>query len=263
MDLGIKDKIALVAASSKGLGRASAEALAAEGAKIVICARREEELLAARDEIAEKTGAEVEAKVADVTDFADIRDLVDFTVRRFGGLHILITNAGGPPPGRFEEFADEDWLEAWNLNAMSAVRLIRESLPHMKKTGWGRIIAVTSIAVKEPVDSLVLSNSVRASIHGLIKTLSRRTAADGITCNIVMPGYTHTDRVENLVRKRVEEEGVSRKEVFEEMAAKIPAGRIGRPEEFGAVVAFLASERASFINGTAVPVDGGGIRAAF
>lgn len=263
MDLGIKDRVALVAASSKGLGRASAEALAAEGAKVIICARGEEELQTARDEIREKTGAEVEAKTADITDPADIRAVVDFTIRRFGGLGILVTNAGGPPPGSFEGFSDEDWFGAWNLNGMSAVRLIRESLPHMRKAGWGRIIAVTSIAVKEPVDSLILSNSVRASVHGLVKTLSRQTAGDGITCNLVMPGYTHTDRVETLVQNRVDEEGVSREEVFEEMAAKIPAGRIGKPEEFGAVVAFLASERASFINGTAIPVDGGGIRAAF
>jgi 3-oxoacyl-[acyl-carrier protein] reductase len=263
MELGIRGKIALIAASSKGLGRASAEALAAEGAKVVICARGEEELLAARDGIAVKTGAEVEAKSADVTDPTDIKDLVDFTVHRFGGLDILVTNAGGPPPGRFEGFSDEAWLEAWNLNGMSAVRLIRESLPHMRKAGWGRIIAVTSIAVKEPVDSLVLSNSVRASVHGLLGTLSRQVAGDGITCNIVMPGYTHTDRVENLVKRRVEEEGISRDEVFAELAENIPVGRIGMPEEFGAVVAFLASEKSSFVNGAAIPVDGGGIRAAF
>ena len=263
MDLGITGRTALVTASSKGLGRASAEALAAEGVKVVICARHGEELFAARDEIARKTGADIDAKTADVTDPSDIKGLVDFTVQRFGGLDILVSNAGGPPPGSFEGFSDDDWLEAWNLNGMSTVRLIREALPHMRKARWGRIIAVTSIAVKEPVDSLVLSNSVRASIHGLVKTLSRQAAGDGITCNIVMPGYTHTARVENLVRRRVEEEGVSRDEAFGEMAVNIPVGRIGRPDEFGSVVAFLASERASFINGTAVPVDGGGIRAAF
>ncbi|MCB9102519.1 MAG: SDR family oxidoreductase [Anaerolineales bacterium] len=263
MDLGLKDKVALVAASSKGLGRASAEAMAQEGAKVTICARNEAELTAARDGIAAKTGAEILAVNADMTNAEDIANVVQQTVDHFGGLHILVTNAGGPPAGYFMDFDDAQWENAFNLSMMSGVRLIRAALPYMQQAKWGRIINITSLSVKEPIDNLVLSNSIRASVHGLAKTLAAQVGKDGITINNVMPGYTETDRVKQLVEVNAQKSGRSTDEVLAGLANPIPVGRIGRPEEFGALVAFLASERAGFITGVSIPIDGGQIKAAF
>ncbi|MCB0208416.1 MAG: SDR family oxidoreductase [Anaerolineae bacterium] len=263
MDLGLKDKVALVAASSKGLGRASAEAMAQEGAKVTICARNEAELMAARDAIASNTGAEVLAVNADMTNTEDITNVVQQTVEHFGGLHILVTNAGGPPAGYFLDFDDDQWEKAFNLSMMSGVRLIRAALPHMRQAGWGRIINITSLSVKEPIDNLVLSNSIRASVHGLAKTLASQLGKDGITVNNVMPGYTQTDRVNQLVEVNAQKSGRSTQEILEGLAAPIPVGRVGQPEEFGALVAFLASERAGYITGASIPIDGGLIKAAF
>ena len=263
MDLGLKDKVALVAASSKGLGRASAEAMANEGAKVTICARNEAELMAARDDIAAKTGAEILAVNADMTNAVDIANVVQQTVDHFGGLHILVTNAGGPPAGYFMDFDDAQWENAFNLSMMSGVRLIRAALPHMQRAKWGRIINITSLSVKEPIDNLVLSNSIRASVHGLAKTLAAQVGKDGITINNVMPGYTETDRVKQLVEVNAQKSGRSTDEILAGLANPIPVGRIGRPEEFGALVAFLASERAGFITGVSIPIDGGQIKAAF
>ena len=263
MDLGLKDKVALVAASSKGLGRASAEAMAQEGAKVTICARNEAELTAARDGIAAKTGAEILAVNADMTNAEDIANVVQQTVDHFGGLHILVTNAGGLPAGYFMDFDDAQWENAFNLSMMSGVRLIRAALPYMQQAKWGRIINITSLSVKEPIDNLVLSNSIRASVHGLAKTLAAQVGKDGITINNVMPGYTETDRVKQLVEVNAQKSGRSTDEVLAGLANPIPVGRIGRPEEFGALVAFLASERAGFITGVSIPIDGGQIKAAF
>jgi 3-oxoacyl-[acyl-carrier protein] reductase len=236
MDFGLKGKIALVAASSKGLGRACAQELAREGARVTICARNAEALHAARDAIA-ATGAEVLALTADMTNAADIERAVQETVARFGGLHIAVTNAGG--------------------------RLIRAALPHMQKAKWGRIINITSLTVKEPIDNLVLSNSIRAAVHGLAKTLSNQLALDGITVNNVLPGYTQTDRMTQLAAVRAQSSGRAVDEVLAEMGKPIPMGRLGRPEEFAALVAFLASERASYITGESILVDGGVTRATF
>ncbi len=262
MDLGLKGKIALVAASSKGLGRASAEAMAAEGAKVTICARNEEALNATRDAMV-ANGAEVLAIPADMTKPDDINNIVQQTVDHFGGLDILVTNAGGPPAGFFPDFDDEAWQAAFNLTMMSNVRLIRAALPHMQKAGWGRIINITSISIKEPVDSLVLSNSIRASVHGLAKTLATQIGSDGITVNNVMPGYTQTDRVNQIVAANAEKSGKSEAEILAGLGDPIPLGRVGQPEEFGAVVAFIASEKASYITGASIPVDGGWIKASF
>lgn len=263
MDLGLKDKVAIVAASSKGLGRASAQAMAQEGANVTICARTPEALNAARDEIASATGSNVLAVTADMTKAQDIEKVIQQTVERFGGLHILVSNAGGPPAGYFPDFDDEQWQAAVNLTLMSAVRLIRAALPHMQKAGWGRVINITSVSVKEPIDNLLLSNSIRAAVHGLAKTLANQVSKDGITVNNVMPGYTQTDRITQLATVRAEKSGKSVDQVIADMGTPVPVGRIGRPEEFGALVAFLASEQAAYINGVSIPIDGGLIKAAF
>lgn len=263
MNLGLKGKIALVAASSKGLGRASAEVMAQEGAKVTICARDEEALNAVRDEIAAATGAEILAITADMTKAEDITNVVQKTVDQFGGLHILVCNASGPPAGYFPEFDDEQWQAAFNLNMMSTVRLIRAALPHMQEAKWGRVINITSFIVKEPIHNLILSNSIRAAVHGLAKTLANQVGRDGITVNNVMPGWTQTDRVNQLVANIAQNSGKTEEEVIAGITQAIPAGRMGQPEEFGALVAFLASEKASYISGTSIPADGGLIKAAF
>lgn len=263
MDLGLKNKIALVAASSKGLGRASASAMAQEGAKVAICARDEKALRVTADEIASATGSEVLAIPTDVTNAREIEQLVAETVNHFGGLHILVTNAGGPPAGYFDEFDDREWQEAVNLTLMSAVRLIRAATPQMQKQQWGRIINVTSVSVKEPIDNLLLSNSIRAAVHGLAKTLANQLGQHGITVNNVMPGYIQTDRVEQLAQHTASETGQAVEEVLADLGQPIPVGRIGQPKEFGALVAFLASERSGYINGASIPIDGGRISSTF
>ncbi len=263
MDLGIKNKIALVTASSKGLGRACAEALAREGVKVAICARNGKVLKATADEIATATQAEVLAIPGDMTNSRDTERVVKETAEYFGALHILVTNAGGPPAGYFDEISDKQWLEAVNLTLMSAVRLIRMAVPLMEKERWGRIINITSVSVREPIDNLILSNSLRAGVHGLAKTLATQLASRGITINNVMPGYIQTDRVEQLAQYTAHQTGKSVAEVLAESAQPIPMGRIGRPAEFGAVVAFLASEQASYITGVSLPVDGGRVKSPF
>jgi len=263
MDLGIRNKTAFIAAASKGLGRGCAEALAEEGARVAICSRHRQELEQTAREIGEKTGTDVLAVHGDVTEPAEIANAVESAAVRFGPVDILVTNAGGPPSGYFDDFRDEDWEAAFRLNFLSAVRMIRKVLPEMRRNGWGRIINLTSVSVKEPIDNLVLSNSVRASVHGLAKTLSRQEAGNGITVNNVMPGFTRTDRVEELVIRPGLEAGKREEQVLKEAAAKIPAGRIGTTEEFGALVAFLASQWAGYINGVSIPIDGGSIHAAF
>lgn len=263
MDLGLKDKVALVTASSKGLGRACALALAREGAKVAICARDGKALKVAADEIVMTTGSEVLAVPADMNNSRDIQQVVKETVKHFGKLHILVTNAGGPPAGSFADFEDRQWQEALNLTLMSMVRLIRAALPYMQQEGWGRIINITSTSVKEPLDNLVLSNSIRPAVHGLAKTLAQQFAPYGITVNNVMPGTIRTDRVEQLAQARSEKNGQTAAEAIIEMGKAAALGRIGEPEEFGAVVAFLASERASYITGASLPVDGGRIRGTF
>jgi 3-oxoacyl-[acyl-carrier protein] reductase len=260
MDLGLDGKIALVAAASKGLGKAAAWGLAAEGARVAICAREEATLRAAATDIAGATGSEVLPVVADLTSAANIQRLVEHTVAHYGGLHILVTNAGGPPSGYFADFSDEDWLKAVNLTLMSAVRLIRAALPHMVKARWGRIVNITSMSVKQPIDDLILSNAIRTAIVGLAKTLSRQVAADGITVNNVCPSYILTGRIHQLAEARAREQGISTEEVVASYIEDVPVGRIGQPEEVAALIVFLASERASYINGATIQVDGGKYR---
>lgn len=263
MDLGLKDKIALVTASSKGLGRASALALAEEGVQVAVCARDEQTLRATALEIGTATGAEILAIPADVSKAGDIGRLVQAVIDHFGGLHILVTNAGGPPAGYFQDFDDAQWQAAFNLTMMSVVRLIRAAVPQMQEQQWGRIINITSLSVKEPIDSLLLSNSIRPAVHGLAKTMAGQLGRYGITVNNVMPGTIHTDRVEQLAEHTARETGQSISEVLADMGRQVPVGRVGQPAELGALVAFLASEQAAYINGASIPVGGGRLKGTF
>jgi 3-oxoacyl-[acyl-carrier protein] reductase len=257
MDLGLKGRVALVAASSKGLGKACALELAREGARVVICGRDPASLSAAADEIASATGAEVLPVETDLTDHAQIWNLVAQTMDLFGRIDILVTNNGGPPAGFFDDFDDEAWLAAHQLTLLSAVRLIRTVLPTMRAQKWGRIINITSVSVKQPIDNLLLSNVYRPGVTGLAKTLSAQVAADGITVNNVAPGYTRTDRVLDLAQARAADTGQPVQEVLSGTVANVPMGRMGEPGELAALVTFLASERAAYITGATIQVDGG------
>ncbi len=260
MDLGLKDKVALVAASSQGLGRAVAEELAAEGASLVLCARDAHILDQTAAAIAERSNTRVLAVPADVTVTDDIKRLVDAGIERFGRIDILVTNAGGPPAGRFDQLTPEQWEQAIRLTLISAVELTRHVLPGMKERRWGRILNITSIAVKQPVENLLLSNSLRAGLTGFARTLANEVAADGITVNNVLPGYTRTERLDELAEMMAEKQGISASEFRGKWEQEIPMRRLGEPREFAAAVAFLASERASYITGTSIQVDGGWIK---
>ncbi|HEY7038136.1 MAG TPA: SDR family oxidoreductase [Methylomirabilota bacterium] len=260
MDLGIKGKTALVVAASKGMGKASALGLGAEGARVVMCARGEGALKDAAAEVKQKTGAEVLALPADASRAEDISRVVAEANRAFGGVDILVANVGGPPPGPFEAMSDEQWKAAFEQVHLSTVRFIRETLPHMKRSRWGRILAIQSSSVKQPVDGLVLSNGIRPGIAGLFKTLAGDVAKDNITVNLVLPGRIMTDRFLEHQNDRAKRSGVTLEQQMEISSADIPMGRIGAPDEFAAMVVFLASARASYITGVAVQVDGGLIR---
>ena len=257
MDLGLRDRVAIVAASSRGLGKACALELAREGAHLAICARDTDRLAATAAEIQAATKAIVRPITVDLTDPTQIGRLTEETLARFGRIDVLVTNNGGPPAGFFDDFEDEAWLKAHQLTLLSAVRLIRSVLPAMRAQKWGRIINITSISVKEPVDNLILSNVYRPGVVGLAKTLSAQVVADGITINNVAPGYTLTDRVVELTRARAAAEGISYEQAMGQLQANFPMKRMAEPEEFAALVAFLASERASYITGATIPVDGG------
>jgi 3-oxoacyl-[acyl-carrier protein] reductase len=254
VDLGLGGKVAIVAASSRGLGRAIAEELAAEGARVVICARGEKALRATAAEIRQAHGGDVLDVVADVSDSVDAKRLVDTAVDRYGRIDILVNNSGGPPSGKFESLTPEMWDSAAQLLLNSAVGLTRLVLGGMKERRWGRILNVTSIAAKQPVDGLMLSNSLRAAVIGFARTLANEVAPFGVTVNNLLPGYTRTDRVEQLARAAGSGDAIARWE------SEIPMGRIGEPRELAALAAFLASERASYITGGSIAVDGGWIR---
>lgn len=261
MELGLTDKVALIAAASKGLGRAAALELAREGARLVICARGRDALEATRESIMEETGADVHAVVADVSETDGIALLGREALDRFGRVDVLVNNAGGPPSGPFEMHPWSAWDDAVRLTLRSAVELTRIVLPGMRERKWGRILTVTSIAVKQPVDGLMLSNSIRAAVTGWSRTLANEVARDGITVNCVLPGFTRTDRVQHLNAATAAREGLSVNEVERRTEAQIPMRRLGEPSEFGAMVAFLASERASYVTAQSIAVDGGWIRA--
>jgi 3-oxoacyl-[acyl-carrier protein] reductase len=260
VDLGLQNRVALVAAASRGLGRAVAHELAKEGAKVLIFARGREAVEAARDEIASSTGADIHAIVADVTADGHIGNVVSETTARFGSIDILVTNAGGPPAGPFEAHNWDMWEKSVQLTLKSAVELTRAVLPGMRQRRWGRIIHVTSIAVKQPVDNLMLSNSLRSAVTGFARTLANEVATDGITVNCLMPGYTRTERVEELADATANRDGLTRDDILARFEREIPMKRLGEPHEFAAMAAFLASERASYVTGQSIAVDGGWIR---
>lgn len=260
MDLGLQGRIAIGAAASKGLGRAVAEELAREGASVAICARSAAELEQAASEIHKSTGREVFHQPVDVTNPAAVSQFVAAVEARFGRIDICVTNSGGPPSKSFADASPEDWRTAVDLLLMSTVFFAKETLPRMQKNKWGRFITITSSAVKQPVDGLLLSNSIRAAVTGLARTLANEYAAHGITVNNVCPGYTRTARLDSLAATISARTGAKPEDLFADWTRQIPAGRIGTPREFAAVVAFLASERASFVNGTSIAVDGGMVR---
>ncbi len=259
MDFGLRDKVALAAASSAGIGRAVAEALAAEGANLVMCARSPGPLEEARRDL-EKYGVRIVAVSADLTEPEGVSKVLAAAVDAFGRVDVLVTNTGGPPAGPFEAHTPEDWERAVRQNLFSVLNLVREVLPGMRERRWGRIINVTSIAVKQPSDNLILSNAVRAAVTGFARTLATETAMDGITVNNVMPGFTRTGRLTELAAKRAEIKGVSPDDIWAGWHREIPMGRVGEPRELAALVAFLASEQASYITAQSIAVDGGWIK---
>jgi 3-oxoacyl-[acyl-carrier protein] reductase len=263
VNLGLENRVALVCGASRGLGRAVADELAAEGASVAICARDAERLAAAAAEIEAATGTAVVAVPADLAVGGEPARVVEACLERFGRLDILVANTGGPPAGTHDTLGPEDWEQATALLLTSAVELVRSALPAMKAQGWGRILAVTSVAAKQPVANLMLSNSLRAAVTGFASTLAREVATDGITVNTILPGYTSTERVTELNRANAAREGVEAEEIQARLEADIPMGRLAEPEEFAALAAFLVSERAGYITGGAFAVDGGWLRGLF
>jgi len=261
VDLGLKGKTALVVAASKGMGKASALGLAAEGARVAMCARGKADLEAAAEEVRGKTGAEVLAVPADASKLEDITRVVGEVKEKWGGVDILVANVGGPPPGPFDQMTDEQWKAAFEQVHLSTVRFIRAVLPDMKRKKWGRILAIQSSSVKQPVEGLVLSNGIRPAIAGMFKTLAGEVARDGVTVNLVLPGRIMTDRFMDHQKDLARRAGKTLEAwIAERSTADIPMGRIGTPEEFASMVVFLASERASYVTGTVAQVDGGLIK---
>ncbi len=260
MNLGLEGRAAAVAAASKGLGRATARALAQEGCAVAVCGRDETRVREAAESIARETGARTLAVVADVGLAADCARFVDTAAQSFGRLDVLVTNSGGPRPGLFEATSDADWDVAYRVTLASVVALVRAAAPHMRRNGWGRIVNITSLSAKQPVEGLLLSNAFRPAVIGLAKTLASELARDGILVNNVCPGYTRTDRLDALATARARASGVTTEQFLAGLAQATPLGRIAEPEEFAAVVAFLCSAKASYVTGTTLAIDGGAAR---
>ncbi len=263
MDLGIKDRVALVAAASKGIGFAAARELAREGARVFLCSRDEARASEAAQKIHVETGASVTGVGADVTDDQEAERFVSIVRERTGRIDILVTNAGGPPASSFADAKLKMFRQAFELNALSAIRLAKLVLPGMQAQKWGRIINITSVSVKQPIDGLLFSNTVRAALTGWAKTVSNEVARDNVTINNVAPGYTLTERQDQLAEARALALGKSKDEIIASWATQGPMGRIGKPEEIAAAIAFLASERASYITGVTLQVDGGWVKSLF
>jgi 3-oxoacyl-[acyl-carrier protein] reductase len=257
MDTGLKNRVAIVAASSQGIGRAAAQAFAAEGCRVAMCARNQQALQAAAEGIRQQYKTEVLSRALDVTDAVAVHDFVGEVAGKFGSVDVCVTNAGGPPAKGFLAATLEEWRKAVDQNFMSTVYFAREVIPHMQRRHWGRIITITSITTKQPVADLVLSNAVRAAVVGLVKSLANEFGKDGILVNNVGPGYTATDRLKELAKARSGSKGTSEEEIFNAWAADAPVKRVGEPREVADAIVWLASERASFVTGQTILVDGG------
>jgi len=257
MDLGIRGKIALVTAASKGLGRGSAEALSAEGCRVAICARTQADVDRVAKEISAKTGHEVVSFTADMSRAADIDALLENVRSRLGDPDIVVCNAGGPPTGNFASTSLDQFIPAMELSMMSSIRLTYGVVPAMKAKGWGRVVYITSVSVKQPIPYILLSNTARAGLTGFMKTAAREIATTGVTINAVLPGTHATDRVRETARTRAKAEGISVEAAMEAQKANNPMRALGDANDFGAVVAFLCSEQARFITGENILVDGG------
>jgi 3-oxoacyl-[acyl-carrier protein] reductase len=261
MDLGIRDKVAVVLASSKGMGRASALALGREGCRLAMAARNASDLSAAASAIEKETGASILHRACDVTKAADRRSFLDETLKKFGRIDILVNNCGGPKLGGLKDVEPKDWQDAFDRSLLQVVQWTQEVVPHMK--GWGRIVNIVSTSVKQPVDNLLLSNSIRPGVIGFCKTVSRELAPLGITLNSILPGLIRTDRTLELAKARSEKEKIPLEQAILDRAREIPMSRLGEPDEVGSVVAFLCSTQASYITGTTITVDGGLTRSLF
>lgn len=260
MDLGLQGRVAIVCASSQGLGKATAAGFAREGAHVVVCSRNRKRINAAAKEIRDSVpegDATVLPVVADLRKARDIRNLVAVTKKRFGRIDVLVTNAGGPPVATFPDLTDRMWQQGIEQNLMSTIRCIREVLPEMERQGWGRIVNITSVSAKQPIDDLVISSTIRPGILGLSKVLANQNAKDGILINNVAPGYILTGRQRELATARARKADLSLEEYLKSVATDIPAQRLGDPEELANVIVFLASEKASYVTGATISVDGG------
>ena len=256
MDLGLKGRGVIVAASSQGIGLATAEAFAREGAQVAMCARTEKTLREAADKV-RKTGAEVFAEALDVTDASAVQQFTEQAAKQFGRIDVCVANAGGPPAKNFLSISADEWHKAVEMNLMSTVYLAKAAIPYMQRHRWGRIITITSVSVKQPVADLVLSNSVRAAVVGLVKSLSNEFGKDGILVNNVAPGYTATDRLQELAQVRALAAGSSKQQIYDSWSAETPVRRLGDPKEIAEVILWLASERASYVTGQTILADGG------
>jgi len=257
VDLGLKGRGVIVAASSQGIGRAAAEAFAREGAQVAMCARTEATLAEAADAIRRATHAEVYAEALDVTDGPRVHSFVEQVVKQFGRVDVCVANAGGPPAKNFLSISPDEWRKAVDLNFLSVVHLTKAVIPHMQRHRWGRIITITSVTVKQPVAELIMSNAVRAAVVGLVKSLSNEFGKDGILVNNVAPGYTATERLQELAGVRALAAGTSVEQIYQGWAAEIPLRRLGDPKDIADVILWLASERAAYVTGQTILADGG------
>ncbi len=263
MNLGLKDKVAIVTASSKGIGQAIAESLISEGAKVVICSRTKDDLIKAAVDIKSKLGVEPVWSVCDLNKSKDIETTVEAARLEYGSIDILVNNCGGPAAGLFSEISEPQWQEAFDQVLLSAVRFSRLVLPDMLSKEWGRIINITSITVKQPIDNLILSNSLRTGLVGFAKSLSNEVAKFNVTVNNIAPGFTLTHRLYDLAVHKAKQIGKSHEEIISEMSKEIPMNRLGLPEEIASVAAFLASKKASYLTGNTIQVDGGYVKGIF